>query len=608
MTNLTGSFPPPRRDTNAVGGGAASGNVPARGAMPPEPRSGVDEVERLLADARAQVQRTLDESMTRAETLFAQRWSALSDPMLAAIQHTVADFTGIFEEAGGARRRLVRFEALLQEPTPWIASADAGAPEALPAHAERHERPAVTPQVVGTEPAPAAVPAQEARPGLWSRLRPQPQLAAAPPPAPVGRATTAVTNDPLGRVVRQKWRGEPAAPARPATAIRSDRSGGRALPVATTLPRWQRGPVTGWAVAAGLAILIGVPTVYGSWRWRAASAGARRPLLVQHYRPYGAVLAEGLQTDSDVVLLTSERQAADTAQLPVEGEGGSTPALPVATVVGGPTTVPTTPETVTPTADVITVSGRETVRLGRDSAPLVVPAEPDRSEPDSRQAALTPAPVPKTGIVAEQPPTASPAAPTLVVEAPRETSVELPTRPEAAAATAVPEPASSISEAVAVTSQETEEPWLEAVRAPQPAAPAVSVNDREPPPVTPTTSSEARAAAPQPAPERPAARRGDLVSLTDAGVVPPVRTVEPRPAYPRTALAMRREATVELRVLVDENGRPLQIEPVGDRAGLGFDEAARRAVQDARWRPATRQGVPVKVWIRTTVSFRLRSE
>ncbi|HXT49597.1 MAG TPA: TonB family protein [Thermoanaerobaculia bacterium] len=87
----------------------------------------------------------------------------------------------------------------------------------------------------------------------------------------------------------------------------------------------------------------------------------------------------------------------------------------------------------------------------------------------------------------------------------------------------------------------------------------------------------------------------------------PPRLVDlPTPEYPRLGLRMRREGVVELQVLVSANGRVLSAEPVGERLGLGFENAARRAAFNARFEPARRDGEPVEGEARIAIRFRLQ--
>jgi len=106
-------------------------------------------------------------------------------------------------------------------------------------------------------------------------------------------------------------------------------------------------------------------------------------------------------------------------------------------------------------------------------------------------------------------------------------------------------------------------------------------------------------------PEPPKAKRGDLVDLSDSGVTPPQRTASPPLRYPPMAQRLGRQATVEVRVLVDESGLPAKVELAGPKAGLGFDDAALELVRGMRWKPAVKDSVPVKVWLQVTVDFHL---
>ncbi|MEL7061072.1 MAG: energy transducer TonB, partial [Acidobacteriota bacterium] len=103
-----------------------------------------------------------------------------------------------------------------------------------------------------------------------------------------------------------------------------------------------------------------------------------------------------------------------------------------------------------------------------------------------------------------------------------------------------------------------------------------------------------------------AVRRGDLVEM-GAGVKPPKLTVPPKPRYPEMARRFRKtSATVEVRVLVDENGRVIRAERVGPEQKYGFDDEAVSAAKRARYQPASKDGVPVKMWSNLKIEFRDR--
>ena len=62
--------------------------------------------------------------------------------------------------------------------------------------------------------------------------------------------------------------------------------------------------------------------------------------------------------------------------------------------------------------------------------------------------------------------------------------------------------------------------------------------------------------------------------------------------------------TVQIYLWVDENGNPSHIKVVRG-LGHGFDESAVEAVRQYKFKPATRDGVPVKVDLYINVSFQI---
>jgi len=126
-----------------------------------------------------------------------------------------------------------------------------------------------------------------------------------------------------------------------------------------------------------------------------------------------------------------------------------------------------------------------------------------------------------------------------------------------------------------------------------------------------TEAARAAAAAtpiPVPAPtavvEAPALRPGTLVNLSDAGVIAPVTQSAPALRYPPIAERQKVEGIVELNILVDEKGNVIEallVTPAGGKSGL--NEAAVDNVKRRRYRPATKDGVPVKVWFPVSVRF-----
>lgn len=98
-------------------------------------------------------------------------------------------------------------------------------------------------------------------------------------------------------------------------------------------------------------------------------------------------------------------------------------------------------------------------------------------------------------------------------------------------------------------------------------------------------------------------REGELVQ-PGPGVSRPRLLSELKPVYPFAAQRLRREADVDVDVLVDENGNVVDSR-LAKKAGFGFDDAARNAATNAKFSPATTQGVKVKMWTTLKVRFRL---
>ena len=77
------------------------------------------------------------------------------------------------------------------------------------------------------------------------------------------------------------------------------------------------------------------------------------------------------------------------------------------------------------------------------------------------------------------------------------------------------------------------------------------------------------------------------------------------PKYPQLARQLGKEATVVLRVTIDESGRPILVETL-KTAGSGFDEEAVKAVKESHFHPANREGKPVTCRAILPIRFELR--
>ncbi|MGD2113477.1 MAG: TonB family protein [Acidobacteriota bacterium] len=110
---------------------------------------------------------------------------------------------------------------------------------------------------------------------------------------------------------------------------------------------------------------------------------------------------------------------------------------------------------------------------------------------------------------------------------------------------------------------------------------------------------------PEPEPRRPTVRTGELVE-PGPGVIPPQLVTFAKPEYPPVARRLRVEGTVVVSVLVDENGDVIESRlDQRVRQKVGINEAAQEAARRAKYRPATKDGVRVKMWTTLKIPFRL---
>jgi protein TonB len=169
------------------------------------------------------------------------------------------------------------------------------------------------------------------------------------------------------------------------------------------------------------------------------------------------------------------------------------------------------------------------------------------------------------------------------------------TRAQAAPAPTAPAPAAATAPPPAPVAAASETPT-------EPVAPTPVTVVEEPAPSAPAPAEAPTPAAPT-AGEAPVVR-GSLVG-PGPGVVAPVLVSRMEPRYPPLARARRLQAEVTVEVLVDENGAVERTRLArSDTQNVGFNEAAVDAVRGARFRPATKNGVPVKMWKRFTFPFR----
>ena len=83
----------------------------------------------------------------------------------------------------------------------------------------------------------------------------------------------------------------------------------------------------------------------------------------------------------------------------------------------------------------------------------------------------------------------------------------------------------------------------------------------------------------------------------------PVRS--PAPRYPREAQRRGESGTVVLRVHIDADGRPRDIDLVEGSGSRSLDRAAVDAVRRWRFDPAIRNGRPTEGTLQVPITFRL---
>lgn len=149
-------------------------------------------------------------------------------------------------------------------------------------------------------------------------------------------------------------------------------------------------------------------------------------------------------------------------------------------------------------------------------------------------------------------------------------------------------------------------PLQPAVVPPAPAAPAQRSIVRDPAPVAPPVLVDSSIAA-DPAP--PADTGGNADPGAGQGLATGARLAYAQasaPPYPRDALRMGHQGTVVLEVLVDVDGRPLEVRVQSGSGYRQLDEAARRHVlRNWRFQPAMRDGRAVQALGLVPIEFSL---
>lgn len=114
---------------------------------------------------------------------------------------------------------------------------------------------------------------------------------------------------------------------------------------------------------------------------------------------------------------------------------------------------------------------------------------------------------------------------------------------------------------------------------------------------TPATTQAATAAVASPAPPPPPPTPREFQASAVSYLVPPVLT------YPRVSRELGEQGSALLRVLVDERGRPTDIQVVKSSGYPRLDQQAVQAMRAARFKPHVEDGVARPMWVRTPQTF-----
>ena len=84
----------------------------------------------------------------------------------------------------------------------------------------------------------------------------------------------------------------------------------------------------------------------------------------------------------------------------------------------------------------------------------------------------------------------------------------------------------------------------------------------------------------------------------------PVLLSRIRPRYPAAAMRLGKEAIITLRLLVDIQGKVVDVERVGTDPGMGFAKSAINAALTTKWESATSDGKPIEMWTEIRIAFK----
>jgi TonB family protein len=127
-----------------------------------------------------------------------------------------------------------------------------------------------------------------------------------------------------------------------------------------------------------------------------------------------------------------------------------------------------------------------------------------------------------------------------------------------------------------------------------------------PTPPPPTATPVPPTATPIPPTPTPSVREGDIV-IPGEDVNVPVVIQREQPEFPARAQTMQAEGVVEATALVGIDGAVEEVRILSvSRTGAGFEQATEEAIMKWRYKPATKKGVKVRMWVKIRVPFILK--
>ena len=183
-----------------------------------------------------------------------------------------------------------------------------------------------------------------------------------------------------------------------------------------------------------------------------------------------------------------------------------------------------------------------------------------------------------------------------------------------------PDPVTLVTLAPVAAPQPPAVPPQATPQPPRPAPPKPAAKPVTRPAPRPTSAPLIDAPVPAPAPNSPA---DAPVAATDATASPPPQATEattaapvaidlhaayrlnPAPEYPPLALRRGWQGTVRLRVALDPEGHPTNVDLAASSGYPMLDESALATVRRWRFSPATRSGKPVAATVEVPIVFKI---